>query len=206
VAALLAAGCATPSSGPVRWREPGFDPAAVRRPAVLVLVSIERGGFGGGAQGERERAAIPERYELAVLEALDRFGILPLDITLEARPGSQGHERPLEQVNRPRALARARETGAEHLLIVDARLARRDLVHCRESRRPRAGPTTFWVAGLEVLRASDGRTLLVEPPTAERLVTDVELDCESGRVTRRKGMDELVEESVTRILSPLGGS
>jgi hypothetical protein len=31
----------------------------------------------------------------------------------------------------------------------------------------------------------------------------VELDCERGRLVRRKGMDETIEESVRKILAPL---
>lgn len=202
LALLAAAGCAAPGL-PGPWREPGFHPSAVKRPAVLLRVSVDQVGLGSGPFSEAERASLPERYESALQEALNALGILPVDVTLEARRQARSGERPLEGLDRARALARAGETGGEHLLVVDARLGRGRLVHCRDSGRPLAGTTTYWEAGLEVLRVRDGAALLSEPPAAERLVVDVELDCERGRLVRRKGMDEMVEESASRVLAPL---
>ncbi len=197
---LLAAGCADLSPhGPVSWRAPGFRPSAVRRPAVYLQVSVDR----AGPFSERERASIPEQYEAALQEALNDLGILPVDLVLVARRAFAGNDRPLTRVGMRQALSRARETGAEQLLILDARLSRRDLIHCRDSRRPLTGPTTFWETGMELLRVTDGEPLITDPPGDEQRVADVELDCQRGRLIQRKGMDEMIEESVKKVLGPL---
>lgn len=204
-AALLAAsGCATPELGPAGpWRDPAFRPSAVRQPAVYLQVSLERAGMGSGPFSAEERAAIPERYETAVQEALNGAGILPVEITLEARRAEKTNDLPLAGLKPAAALARAREIGADHLVIVDARLSRRDLALCRQGGRALVGTATYWEAGLEVLRVSDGVRVLVEPPGAEQRVLDLEVDCQQGRLIRRKAMDEMIEESANRTLEPL---
>jgi len=202
---LAASGCATPELGaPGPWRDPAFRPSAVRRPAVYVQVSLERVGMGSGPFSAEERAGIPERYETAVQESLNGAGILPVDITLEARRAEKTNDLPLEGIKPAAALARAREIGADHLVIVDARLSRRDLPLCRQGARALVGTATYWETGLEVLRVSDGSRVLIEPPGAEQRVLDLEVDCKQGRLIRRKAMDEMVEESVGKILAPLG--
>ncbi len=201
---LVVTGCANPSaSGPAAWRAPGFRPSTVKRPAVFLQVSIDRVGLGSGPFTERERASIPEQYEAALQDALNDLGILPVDLTLEARRTFASHDRPLEQVDVRRALGRAREAGAEHLLVLDARLSRRELTHCRDSRRPLSGSTTFWEAGMELIRVSDATRLVTEPPGEDQRVVDVELDCQRGRLITRRGMEEMIEESVKKILAPL---
>ena len=204
-AALIAAsGCASMDTGaPGPWRDPAFRPSAVRRPAVYLQVSLERVGLGSGPFSAEERAGIPERYESAVQESLNGLGILPVDITLEARRAERTNALPLEGLKPAAALARAREIGADHLVIVDARLSRRDLALCRQGGRALVGTATYWEAGLEVLRVSDGAQILLEPPGAEQRVLDIEIDCRQGRLIRRKAMDEMVEESVGKILAPL---
>lgn len=86
---------------------------------------------------------------------------------------------------------------------MDARLSHRDLIHCRAAGRPLTGVATFWEAGMEIRRVSDGETLVTEPPGDAQRTVDVELDCERGRLVRRKGIDETIEESVRKILAPL---
>ncbi len=204
IALLSAAGCATPQFGaPAAWRDPAFRPSALRRPAVFLQISLERIGLGSGPFSAQERASVPERYASAVEEAFNGLGILPVDLTLEAKRSVKNSDQPLEGLDLGRALARGRETGADHLLVLDARLSRRDLAHCRDGRRVLVGTTTFWEAGLEVLRVSDGTRLLVEPPGDDQRVLDIEVDCRQGRLIRRKGMDEMVEESARRVLEPL---
>ena len=193
----------TGPSGPVAWREPGFRPSAVKRPAVHLQVSLERVGLGSGPFSERDRATLPEQYEAAIEAALNALGILPLDMTLEARRALRTNERPLEGLDLRGPLQRAREVGAEHLLLLAVRLSRQDLVHCRDSRRPLTAPTTYWEAGLEVLRVSDAAPLLVEPAATEQRVVDVDVDCERGRVAKRRSMDEMIEDSAARALAPL---
>jgi hypothetical protein len=191
--ALLAAwGCAGGLGGTTASREPGFRAASVRRPALLVRVSVPP------ELGQRERDRIVEDYQAAVLEGLERMGILVVDMA--TAPG--GSSRPLQGIDRPAALGRAREAGAEQLVIVDARLARDSLTHCKQMGRARSGPTTFWDVGLEIRRVSDTQPLLVEPPAEDLRAVDVELDCKTGRVIRRKSMDELISDSVGLALAP----
>ena len=191
--ALLAAwGCAGSLGGESPSREPGFRAASVRRPALLVRVSVPP------ELGQRERDRIVEDYQAAVLEGLERMGILVVDMATV--PGSSS--RPLQGIDRPAAVGRAREAGAEQLVIVDARLARDNLTHCKQMGRARSGPTTFWDVGVEIRRVSDTQALLVEPPAEDLRAVDVELDCKTGRLIRRKSMDELISDSVGLALAP----
>jgi len=192
VVALAAGACGVFSGPPPARREPGFKTDAVRRPAVFVRVSISQDFE------ERERGRIASEYQGAVEEALNRLGLIAVDTTLAFGAGQS----PLEGLDRARPLARARETGAEHLLIVDARLARGRVTLCRESKQPRSGTAAFWEAGLEIRRAGDGQVLLVEP--GEAPAVEVDIDCRTGQVTRRKSMDVMIEESVGAVLAPFG--
>lgn len=193
LALSLLSGCAVGSSSTTSGlREPGFRASMVRRPALLVRVSVSE------ELTERERARIPEDYQATVVEGLDRLGVLVVDV--EMVPGGRG--RALAGIDRRPALARALQAGAEHLVIVDARLSRGDLAHCRQSGRARTGPTTYWDAGLEIDRVSDGKPLLVDPPAEGLRAVDVELDCKTGRLIRRRSMDELIADSVRLILAP----
>jgi len=191
-ALVVAFGCADFGKGMPASREPGFRATSVRRPAVLVRVSVP------AELDKRERDRIPENYEATVVEGLERVGILAVD--LASVPGSSS--RPLEGLDRAAALTRAREAGAEQLVIVDARLSRGDLVHCKQSGRARSGPTTYWDVGLEIRRVADGQPLLVEPPAEDLRAVDVELDCKTGKLIRRKSMDELITDSVGLVLAP----
>lgn len=191
-ALLLASGCAGFGASTAASREPGFRATSVRRPAIVVRVSAP------AELGKRDRDRLSENYEAAVVEELERVGILAVD--LSSLPGSPA--RPLEGLDLIAALSRAREAGAEQLVIVDARLSRDDLTHCKQSGRARTGPTTFWDVGLEILRVTDGRPLLVEPAAEDVRAVDVEIDCKSGKLIRRKSMDELITDSVGLALAP----
>ena len=72
----------------------------------------------------------------------------------------------------------------------------------RRERDCPSGPTTFWDLGLEIRRAADGQPLLVEPPAEDLRAVDAELDCKTGRLIRRKSMDELITDSVGLVLAP----
>ena len=192
LALLAVSGCMGALGKPPATREPGFRATSIRRPALLVRVSVPV------ELDKRERDRIVEDYQAAVVEGLERFGILVVD--LATVPGSSS--RPLEGLDRPAALGRAREAGAEQLVIVDARLGRDNLTHCRQTGRARSGPTTFWDVGLEIRRVADTQPLLVEPPAEDLRAVDVELDCKTGRLIRRKSMDELITDSVGLALAP----
>jgi len=192
---LLLSGCAPgTSSSSTALREPGFRASTIRRPALLVRVSVSED------LSQRERARIPDDYQAAVVEGLDRLGVLVLDVAT----ASSSRSRPLDGIDRGPALARAREAGAEHLVIVDARLSRGELRHCVQGGRALLGPTTYWDAALEIDRVLDGKPLLIEPPAEDSRAVDVELDCKTGRLIRRRSMDELINDSVSLILTPFG--
>jgi hypothetical protein len=191
LALVLLTGCAS-SSNSTALREPGFRASTIRRPALLVRVSVP------DDLNQRERARIPEDYQAAVVEGLDRLGILAVDVAV----APSGRNRALDGIDRASALTRAREAGAENLVIIDARLARGDLRHCAGSGRNLVGPTTYWDAALEIDRVSDSKPLLVEPPSEELRAVDVELDCKTGRLIRRRSMDELINDSVRLVLGP----
>jgi hypothetical protein len=191
LALCLLSGCASSTSS-TALREPGFRASTIRRPALLVRVNV------ADDRSERERARIPEDYQAAVVEGLDRLGILALDVAV----APSGRSRALDGIDRSSALTRAREAGAEHLVIVDARLSHGDLAHCQEKGRRLVGPTTYWDAAVEIDRVSDGKPLLVEPPGEELRAVDVELDCKTGRLIRRRSMDELINDSVGLVIAP----
>jgi len=191
LALSLLAGCA-PSSNSTALREPGFRASTIRRPALLVRVSVP------DDLSQRDRARIPEDYQAALVEGLDRLGILAVDVAV----APSGRSRALDGIDRASALTRAREAGAENLVIIDARLARGDLRHCTGSGRNLVGPTTYWDAALEIDRVADGKPLMVEPPSNELRAVDVELDCKTGRLIRRRSMDELINDSVGLVLGP----
>jgi hypothetical protein len=194
--ALLATGllsaCASGSSSDDIVREPGFRASSIRRPALLVRVGVD------DTMSERERARIPEDYQAAIVEGLDRMGILLVDVAMVPAARS----RALQGIDRPPALARAREAGADHLVIVDARLSRGDLRHCQQGGRALIGPTVYWDAALEIDRVSDGKRLYVEPSAEDMRAVDVELDCKTGKLIRRRSMVELINDSVALVLAP----
>src|SRR5215468_3527509 len=91
VLALLA-GCAgvLGRGGTPPLREPGFRASMVRRPAVLVRVSVS------DAFSDREQSRIPEDYQAVLVEDLERLGILVVDLAVA--PGGRG--RPLDGLDR----------------------------------------------------------------------------------------------------------
>ena len=200
---MFAQGCALPS-GPVAFRDPGFRPSQIRRPAVALRVSLDRTvTFGEGEFSARERATLPEAYEAALLEGLNAEGILPVDISLAADRSPRGSQRPLEGIDRAEAFSRGWTVSADYLVIVDVRWSRGELFHCRESRRPFTALTTVVTAGLELHRLSDGARLLVEPTGPDLLATDIEADCGRRRIARRASGQELTEASVGKVLRRL---
>jgi len=110
-------------------------------------------------------------------------------VTIDWRRRSQG--RTHLSWSRWRPPPRARETGTEHLLIVDARLARGRVTLCCESKQPRSWAAAFWEARDPAgkrrpaahRRAWRGRAVEMEvgPPDRPGHATQ-----EHGRVGRRR--------------------
>lgn len=197
----LLTGCVSP--GPVALRHPEYRPAEIRRPAVVLQVSLDQTGFGEGEFASQERASIPDRFEAGLIDALNSQGIFPLDVALTAQRSYRGTSNPIDRIDRAQALARARSLRADVLLLVDMHLARADLVYCRETRRPFRARSTLLAVTLEVLRVSDGTRLLLEPPAGDQLLTDIEAECGRERSIRRLSMEELAGAGISRALTLL---
>ena len=191
---LLLAGCASGggADGPAPLRARDFAPAQIRQPLILVRLTL-----GDVELGERDRAAVPGEYEGALLEGLNRRAVLARDVRVLGAREAGFDER--------RALARAREVGADHAILVDVRVAREVVTACAETRRPLRGSAIVWKQDVAVLRASDGsaRLRLVGSPGMSALDTDV--DCDKPRESRRRSRADIVDDAVDRLLGRLFG-
>lgn len=197
---LSAHGCVTPE--PRAFRHPGFNPLEIRRPALVLQLSLGQTGFPGeGEFSPRKENSFPSAFEIALLEGFNTEGILPVDVTLSTRRSPGGT--PFEGIDRRQALDRGRALHADIVVILDATFSRRDLVFCREERRPFITRATLWMLGVEVLRVGDGTPLLVEPPGPALQLSDIEPDCERGRIERRRSTQELLHLAVQKVLALL---
>lgn len=185
-------------------RDPAYRPSEIRRPAVVLQVSLDQTGFGEGEFTSQERAGLPEQLEAGLIEGLNTRGIFPLDVALIALRAYRSTSAPIDGLDRNQALARARTLRADVLLVMDMHLSRRDLVFCRGGGRPvLARGTTVMALTLEVLRVSDGTRLLLEPPDADLTLTDVEAECTPDRRLRRLSAAEMSEGAASRIVTRL---
>src|SRR3970040_185628 len=154
VLALLLAACGEVLRGePAPTRAPDFRPEQVRRP--LVLVRLVRGP---GEWEERESRALPDEYQGALLEALNARAVLAREVQVRGERDGR--------LDAPPALARARELGAAHAVLVEIRVAQVQAVFCRDSRRAFRAAATLWSQSLRVLRAADGAVRLAGAPGA----------------------------------------
>lgn len=185
--AVPLAACASLDTGPVPTRAVDFKSSAIRQPAIYV-----RFAFGQGQWSERERASLPRDYEGALLEGLNAKAVLAKDVQLVAGTDSRFDGRA--------ALARARALGADHAILVDARLGQEVASFCTETKRPLRGTATVLSQEVEVLRASDGaaRLRLIRGPALA--VTDVDVDCDNPRQSGRRSTDEMLSAAVEKIL------
>ncbi len=195
-------GCVGPSA-PVAVRDPAYRPQEIRRPAVLLQVALDQSGFGEGEFTSQERASFPEELETGLIDSLNGQGIFPLDVSLSALPAYRGASAPIDRLDRAPALARARSLQADVLLVMDMHLSRRTLSFCRGTARPFSALTTVVAITLEVLRVTDGRRLLLEPPDANLTVTDVDAPCTKEGRARRLSPQELTDAAVSRLLTRL---
>lgn len=145
-----------------------------------------------GEFASRERATISDRFEAGLIDALNGQGIFPLDVAVSTSG----------TLDRGQALARARSLRADALLLLEMNLGRRDLLYCRETRRPFAARTTVLAVTLEVLRVSDGARLLLEPP-GDPPLTDIEVECGREPSVRRVSLEELAGAGISRALTLL---
>jgi hypothetical protein len=188
-ALLAAAACATPRSEPPASSARDFHAKEIRSPAILVRVTGR-----AGALESRERERMADAYEGALLDGLDRLGVPPRDV-----------QRAADGLDARGAVARAREVGADHVILVEATVERASRLFCRGSRRPFEVMTTIFAQRAQILRAADGaRRVSVDGPAVT--VTDVEANCDDPRASRRRDGPETIREAVSRLLARLLGS
>lgn len=193
---LLTAACASPpresgsaKSAPARARD--FRSSDLRQPALFVRVVLAT----PGAFSDRDRSTLPAAYQGALLEGLNARAVLPRDAQLV----TEG------KLDARVALARAREVGADHAVLVDVQVERGEPIFCREGRRPFRTAAETWAPALQVLRVSDGSTQLALSGGALAM-TDLEPDCDDPRASQRRSREETLTESVNRLLRRLLGS
>ena len=177
---------------PAPARAPDFRPEQVRRP--LVLVRLVRGA---GRWEERESRALPDEYQGALLEALNARAVLAREV--QVRGEREGGLEPRA------ALARAREVGADHAVLVEIRVSQVQPVFCRDGRRPFRAAATLWSQSLQVLRAQDGAVRLSVAAGSALDLLDVEPDCENPGESRQRSAGEVIDEAVRRMLGRVVG-
>ena len=185
------AACAPLDTGPVPTHAVDFKSSEIRQPAVYVRLS-----FGPGGWNASERAALPGKYESALLEGLDTKAVLAKDIQVVPERDAR--------FDGPAALARARAIGADHAILVDLRVTQEVTTFCTETPRPLRGPAVVLSQEVEVLRTSDGapRLRLVRPTLA---VANVEIDCDNPRDARRRTPEETLGAAVEKLLGRVFG-
>jgi hypothetical protein len=176
---LLAAACAsssgsTPASLP---RAPDFSARQIRQPAIFIRVA------GWPDLNDREREALADMYEGALVAAFDEHGSPPTDLQ-RVVPG--------ERFDTRTALARARQVQADHVIVVDLKVSRRDAIFCTESPRPFRAITTVWSQGVQVLRVSDGASRVVVAQGGDLDVTELEADCANPRRSQRRDRPQML--------------
>jgi hypothetical protein len=193
-AAALAAGCAAAGgrAGPAPTRATDFAPSQIRQPVVLVRLAVR-----GSDLRERERAALPDEYEGALLEGLNRRAVITRDVRVLGPDAAAPDER--------QALARARELAADHAIVVDVRVESDVVTVCEETKRPLRGRATVWRQEAAVLRASDGALRLRLAGGPALTAIDVEIDCDVPRGARRRPSGETATDAVERLLGRLFG-
>jgi hypothetical protein len=189
-AVLVAVGCATPGAPPPLMRAPDYAAGQIRHPALFVRVDD------GAAAGPAERESLAARYESSLVEAFDERGVPLSDVQRVAAGTGLEHRR---------VLARAREVRADHAVIVELRLERRDAIFCRGGRRPFAAPTTVWAQGIQVLRVQDGASRMAVPPGQGLDVTELDPDCANPRQSRLRDRAEMIGSAVELIAERILG-
>src|SRR5262249_36126185 len=189
VAVVAFAACASPNTSAAPMRATDFNPRQIRQPAIFVAITI------GNGLSPRDGAELTTIYEGVLVEGFNARAVLPRGV----RGGGEG------RLDAQAALARAREIGADHAVLIRVSVARGDRLFCREARRPVRGAATTWQQEADVLRVSDGaRRAALGGEGLE--VTDADVDCNDPRASRRRSTDETVSDAVNRLLTRLLGS
>jgi hypothetical protein len=158
-------------------RAPDFSARQIRQPAVFIRVA------GWPDLNDREREALADTYEGALVAAFDEYGSPPTDLQ-RVVPG--------ERFDARTALARARQVQADHVIIIDLRVSRRDAVFCTDSPRPFRAITTVWSQGVQVVRVSDGASRVAVASGGDLDVTELEADCANPRRSHRRDRAQML--------------
>jgi hypothetical protein len=191
VACGLLAGCAAAgaSRDETVARPPAtFDAREFRQPAVFVRVEVRAPNV-----SERAAAGIPAEFQGLVLEGLNARAVAPRDLT--AVPQRL-------RLDQKAAVARAREVGADHALLVDATVTVTTAAFCRDARRGFTAQTLTVYQHAVVVRASDG-SVRWQPDQIETL--GIEPDCGSPKDSRVRSTTETMQAAVDRLLARLLG-
>ena len=188
VEVLAACALPAPTQEVIPTRASDFRPSQIRQPVVFAQLRFD------AQYGEEERKAMSQEFEGVLLEELDARAVLAKEVRVvvgdsKRDPGP--------------ALARARELGADHAILVDVRVARGPLVFCQNTRRRFQATATQWGQSAEVIRASDGQVRYRIVPGSLPAVVDLDADCDSPRDSRRLTTTEAFAESVKRLLARL---
>lgn len=191
VIVVMLAGCAGPGAStsgstppPMTFRARDF-----RQPAVFVRVAIR-----GQQMSTRQVTELPAEYEGLLLEALNARAIVPRDLTVV---------RERDALDDRAAIARAREVGADHALLVDVSIATAPTRFCPEARRPFTAESLTVRQRMTVASASDGQVRW-QPEEIETLA--IEADCENPRDSRRRSTTETMQAAIEALVSRLLGS
>ena len=176
--------CTAGLGGPTGVRGTDYRGDEIRRPAITMHLGLGEGDF-----TKQERATLPELYTVALLEALNAEAVLPVDV----RVGGG-------RLDRTAAVARAREVGADQAVVVDATVARRRRTYCRHTRRTFTTGITEWVVRVDVVRASDRETRLLEPGIQ---TTDFREDCDAPESSQRLGPNDAIRASVQKVVGTI---
>jgi hypothetical protein len=188
---LMLAGCAgsaTTTSGsgppPAPFRARDF-----RQPAVFVRVAVR-----AQQMTSRQATELPAEYEGLLLEALNARAIVPRDVTVVRERGA---------FDERTAIARSREVGADHALLVDVSIATTSTRFCREARRPFTAEALTVRQRMVVASATDGQVRW-QPEELETLA--IEADCDNPRDSRQRSTTETIQAAIDALVSRLLGS
>lgn len=188
VGILAACASSTPGSEVVPARAGDFRPSQIRQPVVFAQIRPD------GQHSDEERRSMAQELEGALLEELNARAVLAKEVGVSVGDAKR---------DRAPALARARELGADHAILVEVRVARGPLVFCEGTRRRFQTTATQWGQAAEVVRASDGAVRLRIVPGSLVPVSDLDADCDNPRASRRLTGTEALTETVKRLLTRL---
>ena len=167
-------------------RPSSFDAREFRQPAIFVRVDVRTAQL-----STRDASEAPAEYQGLLLEGLNAKAVVPRDVTVVA-------ER--DALDRRAAVARAREVGADHALLVDVALLRKATPFCRGAF---TADTLTVIQKVLVVRAND-EAVRWQPVQIE--TSSFDADCRNPRESKRQSRIETMQTAVNRLLSGLLGS